>query len=497
MAVRQSFGASRARIVRIVVAEGFALSLAAWTVAMLFAYWMSQILPGLIPESENGHAPLRLDFTPDERVLAYAMGLAVAATVAFTVAPALRTWQQDLLSFLKAGEQAVVQGRSRVSQALVVVQMAFSVLLLTSAGLAYRSLSIIDGTNLGFDPRSLLLATIDTTGTVETAEAHRALLDQIRDGLQRLPGVDVVSYTRHAPSHSWPDIDVRVERGKPPVVAERNAVGADYLKLMGVPLLAGREFSPGRSTQGAVEAVVNQQLADSLSPGASPIGLTIFVGPTEQPAVVVGVTPNVLFSGFRRQARPSFVLLSPQADELGIGITTLYVRHRSRLETVVPAVTRAVRQDAPSVPVLYMRTMDTQLDEMTWPVRILTRLLTIFAAGSLLIAALGQYAAMAFSMRRRVRDFGIRIALGASTRQVLSSALGEGIRLTAFGLAIGLGLGVVAGRSAQSLLYGVTPTDAPTYAAVLVLLGSASLLACYLPARFAARIDPIRALRQE
>jgi putative ABC transport system permease protein len=141
--------------------------------------------------------------------------------------------------------------------------------------------------------------------------------------------------------------------------------------------------------------------------------------------------------------------------------------------------------------------MDVELESITWMTRTLTMLLTVFAAGSLLIASLGQYAAMSFVMRQRVRDFGIRIALGATPRDIASSAVGDGLKLTALGLMVGLALGAAIGRSASSLLYGVTLTDVPTYVAVLGLLGAASLIACYLPARRAARISPVQALRQE
>jgi ABC-type antimicrobial peptide transport system permease subunit len=163
----------------------------------------------------------------------------------------------------------------------------------------------------------------------------------------------------------------------------------------------------------------------------------------------------------------------------------------------VPSITRALGQVEAGVPAIYIRTMEKDLAGLSWTVRTLTALLVTFAAGSLLIAALGQYAAMSFAMRRRVRDFGIRIAMGASPRQILASALAEGLRLTVAGLCIGAVLGFMSGRAGRGLLYGVTPNDAATYAAVMAVLGAASLAACYVPARRAARLDPLRALREE
>ena len=179
------------------------------------------------------------------------------------------------------------------------------------------------------------------------------------------------------------------------------------------------------------------------------------------------------------------------------GQLTLYARYTGALADIVPAVGRALRTVDDRAPIVYVRTMEDQLASLTWPLHALTMLLTLFAVGSLLIAAIGQYAAMAFTMRRRIRDFGVRIALGASTRDIIAAVACEGLGLTAAGLAIGLGLSLIAASALRSLLFGVTPTDARTYGGVFALLAAASLVACYLPARRAARIDPMQALREE
>ena len=179
------------------------------------------------------------------------------------------------------------------------------------------------------------------------------------------------------------------------------------------------------------------------------------------------------------------------------GEITFHVRHAGNLDLVAPLISRALRTVEPRAPIVYVRTMEWQLDSILWLVRALTILLTLFAGGSLLIAAIGQYAAMTFATRRRVREFGVRMALGASSRDILASVVGEGWRLTAAGLAIGVALSLVAARGARAWLYGVTPTDGPTYLGVIAVLACASLFACYLPARRAARIDPMQALRQD
>jgi ABC-type antimicrobial peptide transport system permease subunit len=213
--------------------------------------------------------------------------------------------------------------------------------------------------------------------------------------------------------------------------------------------------------------------------------------------VIAGVAPNGLYSGYRRQPDPNFVLVAanhapPAGDE-----TTLYVRYSGPLDEIVPAIGRALRAVDDRAPIVYVRTMDEQLASLTWLVGALAILLALFAGGSLLIATIGQYAAMAFTMRRRIRDFGVRIALGASSHHIVASVVREGLSLTAVGLVIGGALSLATATALQSMLFGVTPTDAPTYAGVFTVLAAASLVACYVPAHRAARIDPMHALREE
>jgi ABC-type antimicrobial peptide transport system permease subunit len=179
------------------------------------------------------------------------------------------------------------------------------------------------------------------------------------------------------------------------------------------------------------------------------------------------------------------------------GERTLYLRYQGRLDVVAPAISRAIRNEDPRVPLVRLRTYEAELEADFWPVRALMTLLTMFALMSLIVAVVGQYAVIAFDMRRRVREFGVRIALGASSRQILTAVLTEGFRLTAFGLAIGFGLSVLTGAGLSRVLYGITPTDPLTYGSVLLLLSVISLAACSLPAVRASRVNPISTLRQE
>ena len=265
--------------------------------------------------------------------------------------------------------------------------------------------------------------------------------------------------------------------------------------MLGLSPIAGREVAADDARAGRM-AMINQDLADALWPGQSAVGRTLQLR-SGLPAEVVGVAPNALFSGYGRQTRPNFVFLSQRQEPVPTGETTFYIRYSGTLDTIAPAIRRALQDVDARLPIVWMRTLDTELDASTWPVRFISLLLVLFAAGSLMIAAIGQYAVMAFDMRRRARDFGIRIALGASSRQLLNAVMQQGLQWAAVGLLVGFALSLGAGRVFRSVLFGITPTDTTTYLGVVAVLASASLLACYLPARRVAHIDPIQALRQE
>ena len=497
MAVRESLGASRGRIVRSLLAEGLVLSVVAWVAACLFAWWVSKaVVPFLVPET--GGPVVTPDLTPDWTVVAYALGLALLCTIAVTAGPALRTRHQQLLPFLKVGEQGVVQGSSRLTHGLVVLQLAFSVLLLTSAGLARRSLSLQDSVDVGFDTRNILVATVNTAAGATTPDTNARLLEELQNQLGRLPGVEHVSYVSGRRLSSWVDFPVRREQSDESVLAVDNAVAPAYFAALGVPFVAGRDFS--RTGQvSSRSAIITRQLADTLWPHESAIGKILLTGLADRTdrAEVIGVVENAYFSGRGTEGPPRYVFFSSAERPAGPGEGTFYIRHHAGLEAMAPAVARALREADGRIPIASLRSLETEIAAEVAPLWILATLLTMFAAGSLIIAAIGQYAVVAFDGRRRTREFGLRIALGASSRQLVTSVMAESFRLTAIGIGAGFVLSVAAGTLLARVLFGITPTDPPTYLGVFVLLAAASLVACYLPARRAARIDPLVALRTE
>jgi predicted permease len=385
-----------------------------------------------------------------------------------------------------------------LTHGLVVLQLALSVLLLTSAGLARRSLSLQDSLDVGFETRNILLATVSTAAGATTPETNRRLLEALQDQLARLPGVEQVSYRSGRRLASGSGFPVRREQSTEAVLAVDNTVAPGYFATFGVPLVAGRDFTrAGRSSSRS--AIVTRQLADTLWPHESAIGKILLTGPADRlaGAEIIGVVENAYFSGRATEGPPRYVFFSSADRPAAPGEATFYIRHHAGLEGIGPVVARALREADGRIPIASLRSLETENASEVAPFWILTTLLTLFAAGSLIIAAIGQYAVVAFDGRRRTREFGLRIALGASANQLVTSVMAESLRLTAIGIVAGFALSAAAGTVLARVLFGITPTDPPTYVGVFVLLATASLLACYLPARRAARTDPLVALRTE
>lgn len=504
-AVRQSLGASRARIIRMLAAEGLAVSLTAWMAACLSAWWTSRALVGFLEPAQRGLMP---DFEPDWVVAAYAMALAMLSTIAFTTAPALRTWRQQVLPWLKAGEQAVAPGRSRLSSVLVVLQLGFSVLLLTSAGLAYRSISLLDSGEVGFAKQDLLLVTvragrrgamIDEEPMPAEREAGFALLERVRTRLLGVGHIQSASYSRRAPgAYLLATVPVWRHGQAEPTQAFRRPVGPDYLNALGLTPVAGRGLTVLDSRGAPRTAVISQRLATRLWPGESALGHTLLVGEPREEAEIVGIAPDALYDGPSHDPHPHFVFLAEQQSAGAVSTDPIfYIRYRGSLDVVAPLVGKAIAEVDATLPIVAMATMESRLAGVTELERLVATLLIFFATASLVIATLGQYAISSFNMRRRTRDFGVRMALGASSVQIQHAVIREALRLTLIGLLLGFALSVAAGAAFRRALFGITPTDPPTYLAVFVLLAGASVVASYVPAWRAGKVNVMEALRQE
>lgn len=505
-AVRRSLGASRGRVLSQLVAEALVLAVAAWATAFVLSWWVSRTLVRLLPPEPQA---LMVDLRPDWPVALYAMALALFATVACTLAPALQTWRQPVLPWLKAGEQSIATGRSRFSNALVIVQLAFAILLLTCAGLAYRSVQLLDS-NVGYEHENLLLMTVRTNhagpsassggGTTEpSAAANVALLERIRERLLQVRDVEAVTYAPRVPGPVLlTGVPVRRPGQAAPVAAMRRPVGPYYLQALGLAVVAGREID-ARDRLGAPQtALINASLAAILFPDESPVGQRLEVGEDRVAVEVVGVAPDARYDGPSREPRQAFVFLAEQQFSSTRSFEpTFLIRHISPLESAAPAARRALAAVDATVPVVAMRTMTAQLDTVTALERQIAMLLAVFATLSLGIAALGQYAIATFHVRRRARDFGVRMALGATPERIQRSVIRDALTLTGIGLLMGFGLSVLAGLAFSRALVGVSPTDPRTYAAVLTLMAVTSVVASFVPAWRAGRVNVVEALRQE
>lgn len=504
VAVRRALGASRARVTRMLVAEGAAIAMVAWAASCVIAWWTARALLRIAEPS----AGLLAEFSPDWTIAAYAMALAAAATLAFTLAPALRAWRLQVLPLLRSGEQGVARGRSRLSSGLVVVQLAFSVLLLTSAGLAYRSLTMLDSGHVGFDADPLLLATVRAAQEVHTgrpAAATRqqelARLERVRDRLSEQQRVAAVSYSRRVPgAYYLATTAVRTHDGDRSARMFLRPVGPAYLRSLGLAPVAGRDFRPDDRSGAPAAAIVNAQLAHELFPGTSALGRTLLIGDEQTPVEIVGIAPNALYDGPVHDPAPRYVFLPLQQARDGrfaLLDITFFVRYEGALDTMAPLVSRAIADADAALPIVSMSTMRSRLESVTVLERQVTTLLMVFALTSLAVAALGQYAVATFNMRRRTREFGVRLALGASASRVQRSVVREALALTLPGLAIGFVLSAGTANAARTVLFGVTPVDPATYAAVLALLAVTSIAASCLPAWRAGRVNVVEALRQE
>jgi predicted permease len=488
MAVRRSLGASHLRILRLLISEGLVLALAASAAALLFASWATRALVKLIPPLASG-ARIEPDLTPDTQVAFYALTLAILSALAFTIAPAVRAWRQELLPWLRSGENSIAPGRSTLSRFLVVAQLALCVLLLTGAGLASRSVYLIGQQDLHFAKDHLLLAGIDTAGA-SSAQDNIALLERLRQRLRAVPGIVSVSYATAVPSSNfggWSD-SVQAIGAAQSVRSNGMYAGPGYLETLGVRGMEGQGITAEDVTAARKSAVVNRNLAQTLWPGQAAIGRELLV--FNEAVTVVGVAPNT-----QSQPGTNYVFLP---DRAGIsGSRVIYMRYAGSLDAIGPAVRQAIREVDTRIPVVSLSTMERELEEDNGPTILIASLLGVFSTAALILAAIGLYAVVALQTARRRRDFGIRMALGASTHQILGTVLREGLLLAAIGGFCGLALSVAAGKAMGSLLVGVSPTDAVTYSGVIALLVSVSLLACYIPARRATQIDPSEALRQE
>ena len=493
-AIRFSVGATRAQIIRALAAEGLVLSGVAWAVGCALAWLAAQALLDALSRMNSAPLFASIDVTPDTTVLAYAFVLAMGAGLAFSIYPAWYLSKQSTTWQTRTGTAPI---RSYASRVLTVLQLAFSVLLLTAAGLAFRSLTTVNGADLGFEPAGTLLVRVNTAGVTDQQGADTVILERIREQLNGTVGVTAATYVMTTPLTRGRMETVRTTPDGPPVTAFRNQVGPGFFSLMGTRLLTGREFRPSDTTGSPRVAVINGNVARDLFGDGTAVGQTIYAGDDPDPWAVIAIVPNAFYMGVRDDAVPMFVFFPELQTTRSGGPITFYVRYDGARESIVPAVRHTLTQTDDRVAIMAIDDLETALESSSGPRQLLTLLLGMFATTSLLIAAVGLYSLISFNVKQRINEFGIRRALGASTKQVEGLVLRDSLFLTGVGLATGLALSLGVANLGRALLIGVTPLDTFTYAAVSVVLAGVATLATYLPVRRASRASPLGALHSD
>ncbi len=501
IAVRVALGAGRGRVIRQLLTESLMLSLAGGGAGLLLAYWGNAAVASLGPDTLPRVQTVGLD----AGVLTFTLGLSVVVGLLFGLAPALRSTKTDLNVSLKDRARGSTSDRrhDRVRQLLVVGEIALSLVLLVGGGLMMRSFLRLTSVDPGFDPRGVLTATVPLAGSrYSTDEQRAAFFQRLTTQVSTLPGVESASAINHLPlgGDVW-TFGFNVEGRPAPPGAERpgavyRVVRPDYFRTMGAALLKGRDFTERDDASAPGVVIVNEALARRQWPGEEPLGQRITVGGEgAKPREVVGVVRDLKQGEWSSEPKPEMYL--PHAQGASPRSMTLVVRAASDLSAVEPLVRREVWAIDKDLPVSQVKSMEEVVAASVGQQRFNTLLIGGFAAAALLLAAAGVYGVMSYMVAERTHEIGVRMALGARGRDVLGMVIGQGLVLTLFGLAVGLAGALALARVMNGILYEVSATDPLVFGAVAGVLTLSALLACYVPARRATKVDPMLALRHE
>lgn len=491
ISIRLSIGASRPRLVRQLFTESVLLSLTGAAAGVVLAWPVSRFLLSILSGGENSQFPIVFDLSPNGHVFAFAGATAVFTAVLFGLAPAFRT------TSIKDASHTT-RYRSRALSALVSGQVALSLTLLIGAGLFVRTLQNLMNVDPGFRREGVLL--VDVDGRTEGYQEARltAFYQDLLQRVRRIPGVVSVSLSGHTPLSGWTWSEAAVPQGQP--LPERDnaifvAAGPGYFATLGTPLLSGREFNE-YDTGAEKVAIVNQAFVDRYFHGRNPEGAYLTATVTRPPGTlrIVGVAANVINTGDLRTAPKPTVYVSYAQGQPARA--TIIIRAAGALSQIAAAVRAELQPAFPSSP-LEIGTLAAQVERTVVQERLMANLASGFGALGLALASVGLYGLLSYSVVRRTREIGVRMALGAKQSRVLWMVVGNATRLLLFGVALGVPAAWAASQLVRTMLFGLTPADPAIIAAAILLLCAAGLLAAYLPARRAALVDPMTALRHE
>jgi macrolide transport system ATP-binding/permease protein len=496
-AVRLSLGAGRLRLIQQVLVESTLLAVGGGVIGVAVAYWAAGLIQGFVPPTP---LPVNLAASLDGRAIAFALGLTALSVFIFGLVPALQGSSTSLVASLKDSAASVTSSRSRarLRSGIVVFQVALSVLLVVCAALFLRTLRNASAIDPGFSTRNALLATVDLLPAGYDRARGTVFLQTLLDRLRELPGVEAATTVRRMPLGMTGISDTSFEVvGYAPAPGEEmstnfSPVGSRYLATMGIGLVEGRDITEGDVADTRAVVVINETLARRYFSGRPAIGgqLKLF----GQALEVVGVARDGKYSTIN-EAPGSAIYIAVQ--QFFVPDTTLVLATTGDPLSVLPGVQAAVGELDSNVPLFEVRTLAEHLETATFVQSTAASVVTGLGSVALLLAAIGLYGVIAGAVAQRTPEIGMRVALGASRRDVVGLVLGQGARIVVVGLALGVGLALAVTRLLSSLLVGVTPTDFVSYMLTVGLLAAVAMGAAALPARRASRLDPLTALRHQ
>jgi len=504
VAIRSALGASRWRVIRQLLTESILLSFVGGLLGLFVAYWGLHALIGVLPDQQLNSLPFLKSLQLDTRILAFSFLLSALTGILFGSAPALQSSRLDLNETLKEGGRTMAGGaRQNLRSVFVASEIALAVVLLVGAGLMMKSLLRLLQTNGGFDPSNVLTMTVVLPpAQYNDSQPLNNFYDQLKERIQALPGVASVGTIDILPLQGGNTTRFYVEGDPVPdatsaTEANMRVPDESYFKTLGIPLLAGRYFDSRDTPDTPGVVIIGKTIADRVFAGRDPIGRRIKYTNIESAGdLIVGVVGDVKISGLDEEIRP--VLYYPFRQSGG-PFTTIVVKSNTDAASIAGPVREQTRALEPNAAIFGVRTMEEIIS--TSPAAFMRRfpglLITIFAAVALLLAAIGIYGVVSYSVSQQSHHIGVRMALGAQTSDILRLVLKQGLALAL----IGIGLGVVAAlalmRLLKTILFEVQTTDPTTFVLVVAALFGVALLACYIPARRATKVDPLEALRYE
>ena len=485
ISVRLSMGATRGRLMRQLLTESLLLSLMGGALGVLVGYWSRQLLPfGQV-------SPI------DWRVFVFAAALSVVTGLLFGVAPALRATRADLAGVMKETSRSVSGGRSLLSRALIVVQVALSLVLIVGAGLFLRTLNNLRNVDVGFDTRNLMVLSVNPSLNRSTPERSLQLLRQMQEELRAIPGVQSVALTRVPLMSGSRSSSTRHIQGQP---KSHNlhvmTVSLEFFDTMSVPVTAGRGFTDNDTASSPKVAIVNEAAAKLLFPNESAIGKRMGTSLEKNAEYeVVGVIRDTKYTDIRSVAPPTWY--DSVLQNLPRGAMAIAVRTEGDPMPLTRSIREAIRRVDTTLPVTNMSTQAERIEGRFAQERLFANAYSLFGALALVLACIGLFGVMSYNVARRTNEIGIRMALGARALDVVRMVLGECWLLVGAGVVIGVGTALAAGRFVAQVLYGLAPTDLATLVGATLLIAAVSTVAGFLPARRAARVDPLVALHHD